>query len=340
MYQLSETSSNILLANAKKYSDKKKVYSITEEAAVHIDNTMVSKLYDSALDKKHVNFGTIPNSKGNITKFEGYTSMAETISCIKSLNGNKTFPELEIVEKALDNIRGLAPQFELGFKLRKEFVILTYNTMVMTCVFATSSIISAYVNYVKNPAANTPVIDMSKDKPDKSAIDNLNSFNTTCARGDMQRILRSINSNAKESFVGASAIAIPTAIIVGLVAFVPVMRTLIHYFYYTRMQVSDYLKLQAQFLEFNKTAVEANNEFNDTKKKSILKKQQKQADTLMKLSDKLKVESAEASKKANKDIEEENKGYTLGTLLPSEKSEEPEEEYDDTNDLVDVYDIL
>ena len=106
------------------------------------------------------------------------------------------------------------------------------------------------------------------------------------------------------------------------------------------MQVSDYLKLQAQFLEFNKTAVEANNEFNDTKKKSILKKQQKQADTLMKLSDKLKVESAEASKKANKDIEEENKGYTLGTLLPSEKAEEPEEEYDDTNDLVDVYDIL
>ena len=85
--------------------------------------------------------------------------MTETISCIKSLNGNKTFPELETVEKALDNIRGLAPQFELGFKLRKEFVILTYNTMVMTCVFATSSIISAYVNYVKNPAANTPVID-------------------------------------------------------------------------------------------------------------------------------------------------------------------------------------
>lgn len=336
-YTLHPTTADIFLENMTKMSERKKLYSITEEAAVHIDNAMVSKLYDSALNKKHVNFGKIPDSKGKIVDFEGYGTMVETIGIIRSLS--KNCPELEILQSTIDNIVGLSQQFELGFKLKKEFVIMTYNSLVMSCVIGTSELISAYVDFVKSPDAVELTFNTSKDSPSQLVFKNLANFNTSVKRGEFAKVINTVNKGDKESFMGAGAL-LPIGIISGLLLIVPIIRELIFYFYATRMKLSDYLKLQSEFLEFNRIAVENNKSMTVDKRKKIVKKQAKIADDLRKMSDKIRVDSQSAERQAVVEIKKENRNYTLGDMNPvKEKPIAKDEPYSLENDP-DYIDIL
>ena len=336
-YSLHPTTTDIFLGNMTKMSERKQLYSITEEAAVHIDNAMVSKLYDSALNKKHVNFGKIPDSKGKIVDFEGYDSMVEVIGIIRSMSKNT--PELETLQTAIDNIVGLSQQFELGFKLKKEFVIMTYNSLVMSCVVGTSELISAYVDFVKSPDAVELTFNTSKNSPSSIIFKNLDNFNMSVKRGEFVKVINTVNKGDKESFVGTAAI-MTGAFIGGLLLIVPVIRELIFYFYYTRMQLSDYLKLQAEFLEFNKIAVENNKTMTVDKRKKVIKKQAKVADDLRKLSDKIRVDSQSAERQAVVEIKKENKNYTLGNMNPTKIEKVAKDEPYSLENDPDLIDIL
>lgn len=336
-YSLHPTTTDIFLENMTKMSERKKLYSITEEAAVHIDNEMVSKLYDSALNKKHVNFGKIPDSKGKIVDFEGYKSMIEVIGIIRSLSKNS--PELETLQTAIDNIVGLSQQFELGFKLKKEFVIMTYNSLVMSCVVGTSELISAYVDFVKSPDAVELTFNTSKNSPSSVIFKNLANFNTSVKKGEFVKIINTVNKGDKESFTGAGAL-LPLAIIGGLLAIVPIIRELIFYFYASRMKLSDYLKLQSEFLEFNKIAVENNKSMTVDKRKKIIKKQAKVADNLRKMSDKIRVDSQSAERHAIVEIKKENKNYTLGNMNPTKEVPVVKDEPYSLENDPDIIDIL
>lgn len=346
---MSPITENLLLKNSTSFAERREIQSIVGEASLALDNILVDKLYTSALNKSHIDFGDIPKSKGDITKYSGYKHMLEVLDVVDDLAkaSDLTIQETSIVRRAIDNIKGLKAQFTLGYKLEKKFVQMSYETLVLGCVDATSGIISSYVSFITDAAETEVVVKPSKDKPYKLAINNLDKFNQSVLKGDFSKALDAINTtkgNVKESFEdveeagfedavnGAKGIAsalggtwskLPNGaktsvkVIIAMAAIVTVIyiiRELIFYFFYSSSKISDYLEQQANLLLINKEVVKANNKFSDKKKKKIITKQEKVAKTLMKISEKLKIKSKLGTEKAEKELAKENKGYSLKDL--------------------------
>src|SRR5699024_2590008 len=104
------------------------------------------------------------------------------------------------------------------------------------------------------------------------------------------------------------------AVIGGVIAAVMSLREMVFYMYYSRMKLSDYLKTQAMFLEINKQSLEANTNIPAKKRQDILKKQAEVIKKLNQWSDKIRVNSNLTTKEVKKNIENENRGWSLDTV--------------------------
>lgn len=308
---------NILLENASSFSERKEILALTESEASNINNNMVAKLFKSAIDKSHVDFDDIPASKGDITKYTGYTQMVECLSLVRQIadqNGHK-LTELDIVEKAISNIIAYRAQFEAGIKLNKDFVILQYNTLVAACVVGTSAIISSYMDYAKRVDAIEFKIINSKLSSGNLCIASLDSFNKSVASGEFSKAINAVVKSDNMRAVGESVVTITATIIVGLIGLLAISRHLVHYFYYSRMKISEYLKMQAMFLELNRNNLKANsNGLPAEKRNKIIDNQQSLIDKLLKLSDKIKVNSTMTERKVKVEEKKEESGWKFADV--------------------------
>ena len=123
---------NILLENCTTHEEKARLYSLTETEQAVINDRVMGNIYQSALKRKDINFDSIPYSKGDIKKFDGYDNMIATINMLRQLS--KKFGikmnELDIVDTALSNIRAYRKTFTDGFSLGNEFLTIYYTTGV------------------------------------------------------------------------------------------------------------------------------------------------------------------------------------------------------------------
>lgn len=316
MLSINNAVMQIIVENATTYAERNRIYSLMESEVSSVNNSMITNLYKSALDKAHVNFEDIPDSKGDLTKYHGYDSMVSTLGLMRDLAGrsNTKIPELEIIETAISNIIAYREQFQKGFQLDKEFIILEYNTLVYACVESTSTVIASYVDYIKRPDRVEFTIIKNPKLGGTLCIDNLSRFNQCVKQGDFAKVMSTIIGAGKESFVGVDDIIIPTIIIGGVVMLVPTIRELIFFFYYSRMRISDYLKQQSTFLEINKNNIQSNGAIPAKQKNEILKKQQESINMLNTISDKIKVNHTTSEAKTIQDIKQENKGWTLDSV--------------------------
>jgi hypothetical protein len=308
---------NILLENSKTISERNIIYSLTEAGAGTpvINNAMIANLYKSAIDKSHVDFDDIPESKGDITKYSGYKSMIESINLLRDISTKSNFkiPELDIVNTAISNISIYREQFEKGFKLEKDFILLQYNVLVSACVESVSLIISSYLDFIKRPDRIEFNIINNNKQIGSLCLQNLNEFNYSVKSGEFPKVINAVINSGKESFIGVDDLVIPAVIIGGVALLVPIIRELIFYFYYSRMKLSDYLELQASFLELNKNNIESSS-LAANKKNSILKKQEDLIKKLYAIADKIKVNHIMTQNKSIDEMNKQNKGWTIGEI--------------------------
>jgi len=311
----------ILLENAMTFADRNKVYGLMESEQAQVNNTMISNLYKSALEKSHINFEDIPISAGDITRYSGYKSMMSSIALLRDIatKSNITISELDIVDKSISNITAYRDAFEKGFKLEKEFIILQYNLLVCACVEAISSIISSYVDYIKRPDRIEFTIIKNTKQTGWICIQNLDKFNGCVKSGDFSKAINGVINSGKESVIGIDDIIVPTLIIGGVLVLVPIIRELIFYFYHSRMRMSDYLKQQAAFIELNKNsigiaALPAN------KKSAVIKKQSEVIRQLQSISDKIRVNHTTSESKSMDELNKENRGWTINDVATQSES--------------------
>jgi len=306
----------ILLDNANTYAERREVLALTEAELNNVNNNMVGKLFKSAIDKSYVDFDDIPDSKGDITKYSGYKTMAETLKTIGDIatRSNIKMNELSIIEKAISNIIAYREQFEKGFKLNKDFIILQYNTLVAMCVESTTLLMVSLVDYIKRVDKLEFTVVNSKINIGGISITNLDKFNKSVANGDFSKVINSVIKSGAQGFTGVS-LAIPAAIIVGSILLVNIIREAIFYFYQSRMKLSDFLNTQAMFLELNRNNLEANAAgLPAAKKNEIIKKQEKLIGKLRNVADKVKVNSKMAEDKSKTDIKKENEGWKIADI--------------------------
>ena len=304
---------NILLENCKTFSERREVLALTEAETHNVNNNMVGKLFNSALNKAHIDYDDIPKSKGDITKYEGYKSMVESLSLLRdiSLKAAHKIPEIEIVEKALDNIVANRDLFERGIKLNKDYVVLQYNTLVMSCVIATSSLIASYVDFIKRVDTIEFVVINPKNHPGKICIENLSKFNQSVASGDFTKVMNSVIKANSEGLTGVSA-SIAGTIIVGAVLGVTFMRDIVFYAYYSRVKVAEYLRTQALFLELNENIINSKGyNMPAPKKAKVLQNQAELIKKLKSAAEAIDVSDRMAVNNMNTDIKKENSSWRL-----------------------------
>ena len=285
------------------------------------------KLYSHIINKvDDIDFGTIPESKGDITKIQNYDQLMDCITVISEVLAryNQPTTSIEVVQLAVQNVIDRTDKFVMGYKLNIEMPIVIYNTIVLSIVSSVSYLIASCLEYVKQPEDMGFEISLDKAATTNSAnallFKDLTKFNNTCASGEFDKAMDFMLSAKAKNFTGgimlgfsASAIAIALA---AVLLIIPAIRELVFLFYYTRESISTYFELQANLLTMNAYNVQNNLARDAKERKKIATNQKKIAEAFNKISNKVKVNYKVAEVKAVKDnTTVEKTKYTQDDIL-------------------------
>ena len=183
------------------YNTKKKLLFCNE--AKRIDNLehIVNNLYlHIKSNVSGIDFGTIPRSKGVVTRIDNYANILDCINSVHELVF--TYKERtdipDALSTALANIQQRERLFTKAFALNIEFPIMIYNMTVLAVVSSVSLLLSGTVEYVKNGHDSFAV---SFDKTgytksrDHVLYQYVTQFNRNCDNGALDKLMNDCIKN-------------------------------------------------------------------------------------------------------------------------------------------------
>lgn len=291
--------------------------SVNEADQGVIMTSLSNKLYKHIVDKvDDIDFGSIPNSKGDITKIDNYDQLVDCINIINEIMVAYKQPteSIETVQMTLQNMIDRVDLFTKAYKFNIEMPIIIYNTITLAIVSSVSYLISACIEFIKLPDDQGFDIALNKVSAVKSKdnilFQDLVKFNKLCDKGDLDKAMDYIFKQNSNNFAGGtfafsvSSIVVITGIILLLI---PIIRELVFFFYYSRVKVSDYFDTQASLLTMNAYNIENNLTREEKSRKEIASKQRKIADKFKNISNKLKVNIKTGESKTTKEISDLDK---------------------------------
>lgn len=196
---------NALIREHFDISDKqtrKMIVALEDAEQSQLLTSLSSALYDKIVEKvDKIDFGTIPNSRGDITKVDGFEN---TIQCLRIIRQMvieyKENPEIvDVVLSAIENVKNLKPIFMKAYSLNIEFPIVLYNLIVLAIEQSVSFLIAVTIQYVKDPASQSMTAALDKvaynNAKDNVLYTQLANFNKGCASGETEAMLREIMKN-------------------------------------------------------------------------------------------------------------------------------------------------
>lgn len=275
--------------------------------------SLANKLYKHITDKvDDIDFGTIPNSRGDITKIDNYEELVDCINIITEMlqQYHQSTDSIETITLALQNMIDRKDMFTKAYLLNVEMPIIIYNTMALSIVSSVSFMIASCIEFIKSADNNGFEISMNKIASakirDHLLFNDLKRFNKICANGNLDQSMDYIMKQNANNFVGGASIAFGLAtsvVIIGLIlSIIPIMRELIFFFYYARTKIADYFETQSILLTVNAYNIQNNLTRDDEEKKKIVEKQKKIADAFKKLSNFIKIKDKTSIAKTSNEI--------------------------------------
>ena len=325
------------------YNTQKKVLYCTEAQKSSNIEHLTNRLYKhikSQTDK--IDFGTIPKSKGDITKVEHYQDMLDCITVMHDmiLTYNEKTDIIDQISTAINNIVSRQRLFEKAFALNIEFPMMIYNSTVLSAVSSVSLMIMSCIEYVKN---GKDTFEMAFDKAayiktkDHVLYQYIVGFNRSCIDGTIDKVLAecvkknlvATKENSEFNIYGQSplnefdmdtvkniAFGIGAAysigtIIISLVKGTSIVysilypiRAVCYYFKYMKMKVSDWFTIQADYLQMNAENLKYREDRtgSDEHKSKVYSKQIKWAEKFRKIANFFALKDSK-SRKSTKDEE-------------------------------------
>ena len=305
---------NKIVMEASSDEDKKYMNSMSKDDINQINGTLLQNLYKSVIDRKNIDFGDIPDSAGDIEKMKYYANTVECLDTLEELyrKHNIEEPTLVTIRTAISNMKKYRPQFQDGFRRKHEFIMVTYNSLAMSIVDATSFLIASFMDYIVYPDNKYAVGKNARNSRGRVVTDSLEKFNTMSNNNQFSDALDYMLMEQRKNFAGETVV-ITGAIIMILLSIVPIIRELIFFYYHSRVRMSDYLNMQADFLEMNKLAVEASSK-SPTERKSIIKKQDAVIKKMRAKADKLQINDVDTNDVVKKEQKNENSLWSLSNI--------------------------
>lgn len=303
---------------------RKVMLNINEADQNQVLTALTSKLYDHIVDKvDDIDFGTIPNTKGDITKLENFDRMQDCLSLVRQLltEYKQNTNPVEIIQDAIDNIAERKELFEKAFRYQVELPMITYSTIVLSIVSSTSFLVSTCIEFIKSPTQDHFEVILDKVALIKTKsnllFNNLDKFNDACDKGQIDNCLETIIKNNMKNLTGVEVGFVVGGIAMAglLLNIIPILRELIFFFYYSRTRVSDYFDIQADLLQMNAYNLQSNSTLNKAEREKIVKKQMKIVELFRKISNKVAIDTKQCEVKATKDIIQSNKEKARTTDL-------------------------
>lgn len=163
-----------------------------------------SALYDKIVAKvDKIDFGSIPNSRGDITKVEGFDNTLECLQIIRNLvlEYKQNTQIVDTVLTAIENIRSRKSVFMKAYALNIEFPMVLYNLIVMSIEQCVSFLIAVCIQYIKDPATDSMNASLDKvaynNTRDNLLYEQLVDFNKVCLTKELDDALNNIIKNGK-----------------------------------------------------------------------------------------------------------------------------------------------
>lgn len=312
--------------------------------------SLTAKLYDKIVTKvDDIDYGDIPNSKGDITKLPSYEKLRECIDLLRSIL--KEFKQdtspVEVLSVAMANVMTRKDLFGRAFKYKCEMPIIMYNNTVLSIVNGVSYMIATCIEFIKTPNSDSFQVTLDKVALNKTKNNmlytNLKRFNKICEDGKFDKVMEEViqahirggkNEAAVNEAIGLGALAAGAAkvgalltggpagwIILGISALVllitaviPLLRDMVFLFYYARVRVSDFFDIQADLLQMNTFKLQNDPTVSADEKERIINKQMKHVDLFRKIANKISYTNKEAEVKATREITADSKKMKLSDV--------------------------
>lgn len=339
------------------YIKKKVIFCNEAKRQENIEN-IVGRLYTHIKnDVTGIDFGTIPRSKGIITKIDNYNGLIDCINSIHDLvkSYNQPTKSVDELTTAINNIKNRERVFTKAFTLNIEFPIMLYNMTVTAIVSATSLLMSSSVEFIKNGhdsfTTSLDKVGYIKSK-DHLMIEYISQFNRNCANGIIDKLVNSCiknnitntnestiidDQNAKSinedniffdkegkptiattavaavmgggaKYIAPALMSSPigifiTAVIgagITAVLFLFLFRKVAFFVLKTRMDISDWFEIQANYLQINAENLKYRDDpKGDDHKKKVYDAQMKWVDRFKKIANKLALTDSKARKETD-----------------------------------------
>ena len=193
------------------YDDKtrKELLSLNEAGQETVLQHLANKLYGFIVTKVYnIDFGKIPDSRGDITKIPNYNMMKDCLEILKQIleaYKQKT-DSVDTINDALQNMIDRKELFMRAYRMNVELPIITYNTLALSIVNAISLLITAHIEFIKLPndkGYNIAFDSASKNKTQNSLLfNNLKEFNKMCQNKEFDKIIKySLHGAAEETIM-------------------------------------------------------------------------------------------------------------------------------------------
>jgi len=287
-----------------------KFINLTEAEKISISKGLVDQIYLIVAERyKAINFELIPKSAGKIKIMKEYENLVSSLDLLSDIakDSKQQIPEIGIIKEALNNIIKYEDVFHMGFVRKNSPIIMTYNVLAMAVYCATSLMISVLIDYINSgigegevrPSESVDMIINRKYSRHHSylLIDCLKRFNDQVKDGTFDKVIQVYRR--QNSQVVNEGVTLTTGLVIGgvifILRFIPIVKTLIYLFYYTRLQLSEACAIQANLINGNLETLKNKGYSKDSK---VYKIQKWFADKLTALSNKFAFSYDKGEKKA------------------------------------------
>ena len=311
------------------------VVGLDEASQDQLLTSLTGKLYDKIVEKvDKIDFGTIPNSRGDITQIENYDSMVECLHIIRDIvkQYNQSTEPIDQVETAINNIKDRERLFSRCYTMDIEMGIVIYNTMVLSIVSSVSYLIAASITFIASATDNSFQVSLDKTAYNKainsSMYNDLRKFNIACKKNELDKTLELLLSQrgakamsgalqkggkaagwALIGIWGVKNILIPV-----VKNILPFIQNLVYMHYAAKQNISDYFAIQADLLQTNTAQIEYRSDLTPEKKKKIIDSQMKIAERMKKVSNAFQIKMKTAEVDADRLAKSEYKKYKKAEL--------------------------